>query len=93
MKPLAAHCAMEQTIIKKTILQKRNCWRTYKYGKVKTVMQVKFKFEDPPLNQIWQDDFKKLSRINKNEMYKKLKGDKPKTITFEEIAEIMIILI
>ena len=73
-----------QSLIKRTLLQKRNCWRTYKYNKIKTAMQIKFKFEEPPLNQIWQDGFQQLNKISKDEMYKKLKGDKPKTITFEQ---------
>ena len=79
VKPIALY----KTLVKK-VLRKRNCWRTYKYSKVRFVEQVIFKFEDPPLNQIWQDGFEKISKISESTMHRKLKDNKTqKNITFK----------
>ena len=41
-------------IIKPKIIQKRDCWRTYKYNKITYVEQVAFTFEDKILNELVQ---------------------------------------
>ena len=69
IKPIALY----NSIVKKTLLSKRDCWRTYKYHKIKQVTQVRWKFFEPPLNQIWQDGFEKLNKISKSKMQRRLK--------------------
>jgi len=39
-------------IVKPKLLQKRDCWRTYKYNKITAVEQVAFKFADKALNDL-----------------------------------------
>lgn len=79
IKPIAIY----NTIVKKALLNKRDCWRTYKYSKIRRTEQVKFKFFEPPLNQIWQDGFEKLNRVSKGDMTRLLKENhRPKDINF-----------
>tara|TARA_Y100000310_G_C20329959_1_gene644789 strand:- start:56 stop:655 length:600 start_codon:yes stop_codon:yes gene_type:complete len=39
-------------IIKKQVLNKRDCWRTYKYIKCNMIEQVNFQFNIPPLDNL-----------------------------------------
>lgn len=81
LKPIALY----KSIVKRTLLNRRDCWRTYKYNKVKQVEQIRFKFTTPPLNQIWQDGFEKLNKLSQNESYERLKENtKPKHIDFNQ---------
>tara|TARA_R100001443_G_C3354452_1_gene177604 strand:+ start:545 stop:1483 length:939 start_codon:yes stop_codon:yes gene_type:complete len=81
LKPIALY----NSVVKRTVLLKRDCWRTYKYKKVKGVEQVKWKFSDPPLNQIWQNGFKKLNKLNVNEVERRLKENhQQKDINFNK---------
>ena len=50
---------------------------------MRRVEQVKFKFFEPPLNQIWQDGFERLNRVSKSKMTRLLKENhRPKDINF-----------
>ena len=66
--------------VKTRLLQKRDCWRTYKYNKVNTVEQVNFRFNVSPLDEITSTVTNKntetnilVNSISKSTMYRKLK--------------------
>lgn len=40
------------SIVKKDLLKRRDCWRTYKYSKVKFMEQINFEFTVEPLKSI-----------------------------------------
>ena len=62
-------------LVKKQLLQRgKDCWRTYKYKKVRTVQQIKFQFQISPLKEIADADFTKLDKIDKSTMHKLLRG-------------------
>ena len=42
-------------IIKAKILNRFDCWRTYKYTRVKSVRQIKWNFESPELKKVYKD--------------------------------------
>ena len=65
------------SIIKSTLLNRRkDCWRTYKYKKIKgSVEVVRFEFTISPLKEIVNVDFKGLKKINKTTMRRMLRGD------------------
>ena len=68
-------------IVKKTLLNKRDCWRTYKYNKCASIEQVNFKFNVHPLDKLLKGG--KIDKINekqfKDEMsdsrYGKIQGN------------------
>jgi hypothetical protein len=59
-----------ESVIKKQVLNKRDCWRTYKYSKVNIVEQINFKFTVPPLNKILTGHH--TGKINKKTLNKQL---------------------
>ena len=65
------------SIVKPRLIDRgRDCWRTYKYSKLRGSIQiVKFNFNISPLKEIMSPDFKKLPKISKTSMRKLLKGD------------------
>ena len=65
------------SIVKPRLIDRgRDCWRTYKYSKLRGSIQiVKFNFNISPLKEIMSPDFKNLPKISKTSMYKLLKGD------------------
>ena len=65
------------SIVKARLLNRgKDCWRTYKYSKVKGSVQiVKFEFNVSPLKEIVNQDFKKLDKINRTTMYQLLRGN------------------
>ena len=64
-----------ESFIKKQLLNRRDCWRTYMYTKSSLMEQIKFDFTVSPLNQI--ADFLPLGKITKSQMYKYLKNNRP----------------
>ena len=58
-------------IVKREMLNRRDCWRTYKYKKSTLVEQVNFRFTSPPLNLLTEGDGN-LKKISKSEMHKRL---------------------
>ena len=60
-----------ESLVKKRILNKRNCWRKYKHSKVTQVEQVTFNFRIPPLDQL--PLIKKVGTIKKSDMLKLIK--------------------
>jgi hypothetical protein len=67
-------------LVKKQLLDRgKDCWRTYKYSKVRSVFQVKFEFDISPLREIMNEDFTKVKKISKSTMYRRLKGDDEKS--------------
>ena len=59
-----------ESFIKKQLLNRRDCWRTYKYMKCSLVEQIKFDFDVPPLNKIAV--YKPLGKITEKQMHQKL---------------------
>ena len=53
-------------IVKKEILNKRDCWRTYKYNKCRMIEQVNFKFTSSPLDGLQEGV--PVEKINKQKM-------------------------
>jgi len=65
------------SIIKTRLINRgKDCWRTYKYTKIKgTVEVIKFNFNVSPLKEIVDDNFKGIKKISKSTMYKRLRGE------------------
>ena len=61
-----------ESLVKKPILKKRDCWRKYKHNKISQVEQVTFNFNIEPLNRL--SELKNIDKISKYIMYKMLKG-------------------
>ena len=43
------------SIVKKDLLKRKDCWRTYKYNKVKSVEMINFQFEVEPLKSLMKE--------------------------------------
>ena len=60
------------SLVKKPILSKRDCWRKYKYNKISQAEQVTFDFQVEPLSEL--KNIKSLGTTNMTEMLKMLKN-------------------
>jgi hypothetical protein len=54
-------------LVKKSILPKYPCWRSYSYHRITDIYQIRFHFTTPPLNLIYEGS-KRLGRANENEI-------------------------
>lgn len=70
------------SFVKRGLLSRKECWRTYKYNKVSTVEQIKFDFSMPPLTALKEN--KSLKKISKSTMYRKLKQPTIKNLRYSK---------
>ena len=82
-------------IVKKQILNKRDCWRTYKYQKCSMIEQINFNFTSPPLNLLQEGSpvekitERTMNSILKDSRFGKVKGSSNKnTKTIPSIDEL-----
>ena len=54
-------------LVKKSILPKYPCWRSYSYHRITDIYQIRFHFTTPPRNLIYEGS-KRLGRANENEI-------------------------
>ena len=63
LKPIVLY----NKIVKKSLLPKYQCWRSYSYHRITDIYQIRFHFTTPPLNLIYEGS-KRLGRANENEI-------------------------
>tara|TARA_R110002020_G_scaffold332951_2_gene548387 strand:+ start:3687 stop:4235 length:549 start_codon:yes stop_codon:yes gene_type:complete len=68
LKPIVLY----NKIVKKSLLPKYQCWRSYSYHKIMEIYQVRFHFKTTPLNLIYEGN-QRLGRVKKSEMHKILR--------------------
>mgnify|MGYP003661694618 FL=1 len=56
-----------QSLIKKSLLKRYDCWRTYKYKNTSSLFQIKYHFKTKPLSKIYDTIF-----LNENQQSKKI---------------------
>ena len=72
--------------VKKHLLERFSCWRTYKYKTAKEMYQILYHFRTPPLNLLYkgmdeeEPGTKVLHKVSNAKMYNMLRSIDPKSV-------------
>jgi len=57
-----------ESVVKKSVLNRVNCWRKYKFTKMSgNVQHINFKFNVSPLKELMEEDNRSIGKINEKE--------------------------